>query len=83
MAPRARKKTRKSSLKVRAKQDPILTAKQEINKTGVIKYPIGAYIIGAMGGAGAATALAQIPVVGNLLSVFAKKGANLTAAFKK
>ncbi len=83
MAPRARKTKRKSSLKVRVKQDPVLTAKQEINKTGALKYPIGAYIIGALGGAGAATAMTQIPIVGNLLSVFAKKGASLTASFKK
>jgi len=83
MAPRTRKTRRTSSLKVRAKRDPIGTTKTEINKTGLLKYPIGAYVIGAMGGVGAAAALTQIPVVGNLLSVFAKKGAMLTSAFKK
>ena len=81
----ARKKTsrRTPSLKVRAKRDPIGTAKTEIGKTGMLKYPIGAYVLGAIGGAGTAAALTQIPVVGQLLSVFAKKGANLTSAFKK
>ena len=83
MAPRTKKTRRTPSLKVRAKRDPIGTTKTEINKTGLLKYPIGAYVIGAMGGVGAAAALTQIPVVGNLLSVFAKKGAMLTSAFKK
>ena len=83
MAPRAKKSRRTPSLKVRAKRDPIGTAKTEVNKTGALKYPIGAYVLGAIGRTGVAAALTQIPVVGNLLSVFAKKGANLTSAFKK
>ncbi len=83
MAPRAKGKRRTSSLKVRAKRDPIGTAKTEVNKTGLLKFPIGAYVLGAMGGAGTAVALTRIPVVGNLLAVFAKKGANLTSGFNK
>ena len=83
MAPRAKKTRRTPSLKVRAKRDPIGTAKTEVNKTGMLKYPIGAYVLGAIGGAGTAAALTQIPMVGNLLAVFAKKGANLSAMFKK
>ena len=81
--PARKKTTRKSSLKVRAKRDPIGTAKTEVNKTGLLKYPIGAYVLGAIGGAGTAMALDKIPVVGTLLSVFAKKGANLTSGFNK
>jgi len=81
--PAKAKPKRKSSLKVRAKRDPIGTAKTEVNKTGALKYPIGAYVLGAMGGAGTAVALAKIPVVGSLLAVFAKKGANLTSGFMK
>ena len=83
MPARKSPKRRTSSLKVRAKRDPIGTAKTEVNKTGLLKYPIGAYVLGAIGGTAMAGALARIPAVGGVLSVMASKGAKLTSGFNK
>ena len=81
--PARKKTTRKSSLKVRAKRDPIGTVKSEVKKTGALQYPIGAYVLGLMGGTGVAIALAKVPIVGAILSPFAKKGASLASKFTK
>ena len=83
MPARKTKAPRKKALKTKLKQDPIGTMKGEVNKTGALKYPIGAYILGAIGGAGIATALQRVPVVCGILSVMASKGAKLTSGFNK
>ena len=81
-----RKQTRRKStpkLTTRLKKDPIGTAKAEVKKTGALQIPIGAYILGIIGGTGMAVALSRIPVVGGVLSVMAKKGANLSSKMSK
>ena len=67
----------KKKLTTKLKQDPIGTAKTEVNKTGLFKYVIGAALLGVVGGSQMAGQLRQIPVVGGVLSVAAAKGASL------
>ena len=73
----------KKSLKTKLKQDPVGTAKAEVKKTGALQIPIGAYILGIMGGTGMAVALSKIPIVGGVMQVMANKGAKLASSMKK
>jgi len=79
----AKKKSRRTpSLKVRVKRDPIGTVKTEVNKTGWGKYIIGATLLGMFGGSQMASQMSNIPVVGGILSVAARKGASLMSGAK-
>jgi len=78
MAARGRKRPApKKKLTTKLKQEPIGTIKSEVNKTGLFKYVIGAGLLGVMGGQQMASQLNQIPIVGGILSVAARKGATL------
>jgi len=83
MAGARKKTTRKSSLKVRAKRDPIGTAKTEINKTGWGKYVIGSYLLGVIGGTAMAPQVKKLPIVGGILSVMTAKGSRLLGSMSK
>ena len=83
MAPRGKKTTRTSSLKVRAKRDPIGTAKAEVKKTGWGKYIIGSYLLGVVGGTAMAPQVKKLPIVGGILSVMTAKGARLLGSMNK
>ena len=72
MPARKTKAPRKKALKTKLKQDPIGTMKGEVNKTGALKYPIGAYILGAIGGA--------VGAIGSAFNVFGPLGVPICMA---
>jgi len=68
------KRSRKTSLKVRFKKDPIATTKREISKIPGGNYAILSVLAGVVGGAAMVSQLQALPLIGPITGNLAQWG---------